>query len=410
MIRIVIQNLFITILSKLLGFISLLYIAKILSTSEYGVLVYINMVLSLLPILQLGSMHGIVILLPKSIAKNDNSEEKLFWTYNTFSHIIQIVSAVIFLFIDIRLSKIILFVVSLNFIFSKYTENIQIYLNSHLEFQKANIIKFIDQVLRPIVVLVLFVIYKSIDSIFVAQLICSVFAFLASNYFVKFKIILPEFQVFKNIIIQIYSIGFFVYLIWAIDILFRTADRWFVSKFYSIEELATYGFASSLAMNIWLVAMNFFAPYSQMLYKYVAESNFIEVKKLVENTNKKLYILLTIISIISIVFYPYLLKYFIHKYYGTEFLFTILVVVSIFLSINNMYIYYMISNNFHFILLRYQSVILALNIILNGIFAYFHLDIVYYSYSTLFTLGLYFFLVRRYFYIDIDKKVGGSKK
>jgi O-antigen/teichoic acid export membrane protein len=383
-----------------------LYIAKILSTSEYGIFIYISMLLSLLPLLQFGSMHGTIILLPKSIVKKDDSEENLFWTYNTMSHLIQIISVVVLLFFDIELNKSMLLVVAINFIFSKYTDNIQIYLSSHLEFQKANIIKSLDQVLRPIMVLVLFAIYKNIESIFVAQLICSIFAFFVSNYFVKFKIILPEFQVSKNIIKQIYSIGFFVYLIWAIDILFRTADRWFISQFYSLDELATYGFTSSLAMNIWLLSMSFFAPYSQMLYKYVAESNFVEVKQIVENTNKKLYILLAVISIISIVFYPFVLEYFVHKYFGTEFLFATLVATSVFLSINNMYIYYMISNHFHFILLRYQGVVLGLNIVLNGIFAYLHLDIVYYSYSTILSLGLYFILVRRYFYIDIEKKLG----
>ena len=65
----------------------------------------------------------------------------------------------------------------------------------------------------------------------------------------------------------------------------------------------------------------------------------------------------------------------------------------------------MISNNFLFILLKYQSVILFLNVILNSIFSYFHLDIICFGYSTVFTLGLYFLLVRRYFYIDIEKRI-----
>ncbi len=403
--RIVAQNLSITIVSKLLGFVSFLYIAKFLSTSEYGVFVYISMLLSLLPLLQLGSMHGALILLPKKIAEKNNSENNFFWTYNTFSHLTQILSLILLLFFDIELNESILFVVALNFVFSKYTENIQIYLSSHLEFQKANIIKSLDQILRPLAVLILFTIYKNIESIFVAQFIVSIVAFIISHYFVKFQVILLKFQVSKTIIKQIYSIGFFIFLTWAIDILFRTVDRWFISQFYTLDELATYGFTSSLAMNVWVLSMSFFAPYSQMLYKYVAESNFVEVKKLVENTNKKLYILLAIISIMSIVFYPFVLEYFVHKYFGTEFLFATLIVTSVFLSINNMYIYYMISNNFHFVLLKYQSIILSLNILLNGIFAYLHLDIVYYSYSTILSLGLYFILVRRYFSLDIEKRL-----
>lgn len=403
--KIVTQNLSITIISKLLGFVSFLYIAKILSASEYGVFVDINMLLSLLPLSQFGSMHGASILLPKKIAEKNNSENNLFWTYNTFSHLIQILSVVFLLFFDLELNESTLIVVALNFISSKYTENIQIYLNSHLEFQKANIIKSLDQILRPLAVLVLFAIYKNIESIFVAQLIVSIVSFIVSHYFVKFQFILPQFETAKNIIKQIYSIGFFVYLSWAIDILFRSADRWFISQFYTLDELATYGFISSLAINIWLLSMSFFAPYSQMLYKYVAESNFKEAKQIIENTNKKLYILLVIISILSITFYPFVLEYFVHKYFGTWVLFTTLVITSVFLSINNMYIYYMISNNFNFVLLKYQSIIFGLNIVLNGVCAYLHLDIVYYSYSTILSLGVYFILVRRYFYLDIEKKM-----
>ncbi len=56
--KIVSQNLAITIVSKIFGFISFIYIAKILTESDYGSFVYITMILSLLPLLQFGSMNG----------------------------------------------------------------------------------------------------------------------------------------------------------------------------------------------------------------------------------------------------------------------------------------------------------------------------------------------------------------
>ena len=65
--KIVLQNLSITIVSKLIGFISFIYIVKFLSEAEYGTFIYINLLLTLVPLLQFGSMHGIVILLPKYI-------------------------------------------------------------------------------------------------------------------------------------------------------------------------------------------------------------------------------------------------------------------------------------------------------------------------------------------------------
>lgn len=403
--KIVTQNLSIALLSKAIGFVSFIFIAKILSESEYGVFIYITMVLSLLPLLQLGSMHGTVVLLPKYIVNLQKSEDELYVYSNYISHIIQLLSVGLLFLFDIELSYFVVLAIGMNFFLSHYSSNVQIYLNSHHEFQKANIIKGIDQVLKPSVVLIVFYFYRNIESIFLAQLVVTTLIFFLSIYMVPFKFLKIDFCKFKETIFTIYKLGFFIYLTWAIDILFRTADKWFISQFYSLEELATYGFTSSLAMNVWLLAMSFFAPYAQVLYKYVAQEKFTDVKNTVESTNKKLYILLLIVSVVAIVAYPFVLELIIKKYFGTEFLFFVLVVSAIFLSINNMYIYYMISNNLHFKLLKYQVFVLFLNLLLNGIFAFYHLDILYYSYSTIISLAIYFILVRRYFYIDIAKKL-----
>jgi len=222
-----------------------------------------------------------------------------------------------------------------------------------------------------------------------------------SFFIIEIKITNLKIVTLKKIFKAIYKIGFYVYLSWSIDIIFRTVDRWFILNFYSLEELALYGFTSSLALNIWLVAMSFFVPYTQLLYRSVAEKKYIESKKIINNTNKKLLILLFIISLIAIVCYPFFIEFFVKKYFNSEFLFFVLVLCSIFLSINNMYIYYMISNGFHFLLLKFQVVILILNLILNSIFVFFHLDIIFYSYSTLVSLLLYFLLVKRF----VDKNI-----
>lgn len=403
--RVVVQNLSIAILSKLISFVSFLFITKILTTTDYGSYVYILMILSILPLFQFGSMHGVIILLPKHIADKSRDENNLFEIYNIFSHLLQIMTVVILFFLDVALSEYILFAIALSYIFSKHIENAQIYLNANLKFEQANIIKAIEQILKPLLILGVFYKYQNIESIFIAQALIAIFVFIVAIYFVKFKLKVFNFDSTKRALLLIYKIGFFVYLIWAIDILFRTADRWFISQFYSLDELATYGFTSTLAMNIWLLSMSFFAPYAQLLYKSVAQGEYIEVKKIVEDTNKKLYILLGIVSLITLLLYPYLLEFIVHKYFDTYYLFFILVLVSIFLTINNMYIYYMISNELHFKLLKYQAIILLINFVLNAISAYYHLDIIYFSYATLLSLLLYFVLVRRYFYIDIGSKI-----
>jgi O-antigen/teichoic acid export membrane protein len=403
--RIVTQNLSITILSKLIAFASFLYITRVFTTTDYGIYIYILMILSVLPLFQFGSMHGAVILFPKYIADKNKDEKSLFEIYNVFSHLLQILTVIILFFLEIQLSIYILVVIGLNYVLSKHIENANIFLNADLKFEKSNIIKAIDQVLKPLLILFLFYKYQNIESIFIAQLSVTMLAFIISMYFVEFK--------FKNLnsvdmtktLKTIYKVGFLVYLVWVMDILFRTADRWFISQFYSLDELATYGFTSTLAMNIWLLSMSFFAPYVQLLYKNVAEGKYVEVKKIVESTNKKLYTLLAIVSIMAVIAYPYLLEFIVKKYFDTYFLFFILVMVSILLTINNIYVYYMISNDLNYKLLKYQSVILIINLILNGIFSYYHLEILYFGYSTILSLMIYYILVRRYFYIDIKIKI-----
>lgn len=408
--KIIFQNLSITILSKILGFIAFIYIAKVLSTNHYGLLVYINLLLSILPLLQFGSMNGATILLPKYIAKRDGSEQILFKSYNNVSHLIQIVSVVVIFLLNIDISSFVLIIIALNYMLSKHIENSQILLSSNIEFHKLNVIKFFDQVLRPIATIVLFYYFKNLESIFISQLLVTIISFLISIIYVKFSLFGISFIQIKQVVKSLYKIGFIVYLIWAIDILFRTSDRWFISQFYKLDDLAAYGFVSSLSMNIWLLSISFFAPYSQLLYKHVAENNFLAAKNLIVSTNKKLYILLALSSVIAIAFYPLLIDFIIHKYSGTWLLFIALVMVSVLLSINNLFIYYLISNGLHFVLLKYQAIILFINLLLNSIFVLFKLDIIYFACSSIFALFTYFVLVRKCFFIDIEKKLAERLK
>lgn len=402
--KIVLQNLSIALVSKAIGFLSFVFIAKSLSENDYGIYIYIIMIISLLPLLQLGSMQGSIILLPKHIANPNENEVELFVYSNIISHIIQFGAVFTLFLFDIDLNRLIILVIGANFFLSLYTQNALGYLNSNQEFQKANIIKAFEQLLKPTLVLIFFYFFRNIESIFISQLLATFFILLISILIVPIKFIRIDTRRFKEKVAAIYKIGFFLYIVWAIDIIFRTADRWFISKFYSLEELATYGFTSSLALNIWLIAMVFFEPYGQILYTLVAEKKYIDVKKIIQRTNNKLYVLIFIVSIIAIIVYPYVLELVIKKYYGTEILFFVLVISSVLLSINNMYIYYMVSNNFHFVLLKYQAIVLALNLLLNGIFVFFHMDILYYSYSTILSLLIYFILVRRFYNFDISNK------
>ena len=88
------------------------------------------------------------------------------------------------------------------------------FLYSKHEFEKANLIKSIDQILKPLVVLLMFIYYKNIDSIFYGQLIVTIISLLVSANFLKFNLPIQKFNFsdFKVNVKSIYQIGFFIYL------------------------------------------------------------------------------------------------------------------------------------------------------------------------------------------------------
>lgn len=405
--QIIVQNLIITIVAKFFAFISFLYIARILAKDDYGIFVYISMIMSLLPIFQFGSMHGTLVLLPKYFAKKEKESEAFFQTFNFSSHALQLLAIFSLFFFEKSFGLDLLLVISIHLLFYKYSENVLIYLNALHEFNKANAIKLIDQVIRPVIVIILFHLYRDVQSIFLGHMITSVIVFSIACYFKKPSIAMFEKHNSRSYLNKIHRVGFLVYLVWVIDLLFRSSDKWFISQFYPVQDLASYGFVSALALNVWLVALSFLAPYSQVLYTYVAKSDFISVRILVEDVNKKLYVLVFVISAIAIISYPFALNLVIHKYFDTYLIFFILVLGSTLLSINNMYIYYMISNDFNHILIKYQISILLIHILINLYISYNQLDVIYLACSTTVTLGVYLFLVRRYYKNDILIKTMG---
>lgn len=402
--KVITQNIFISLFSKVISFLLFLYIAAILSKNDYGLLIYLNMIIALLPLLQLGSMNGAAILLPKLLKKSSQQAKESFFYSNSISYIIQAISASLLVFILDDLDTKLILIIGINFVLSLYGSNAQTYLNAKHEFEQSNIISAAEKIATPIIMFLIFWNFKKFESIFFGQLIGTTLVFALSLYICPLPKIRFKLSEFLINIRSIYKIGFFVYIIWAIDILFRTSDKWFISEFYNTHELAEYGFTSSLALNIWLVILNFLAPYSQVLYTQVAENEYLAAKQTVEQTNFKVYIFLLLLSAIVLLAYPFVTDL-IGKYSDTYHLMVTLVAVSVFLSINNMYIYYMISNNLHFKLLKYQTIILVMNVSLNSIFVFLHADITAYSYSTIFSLGLYFFMVRKCFYKDIDNKI-----
>ena len=399
--KVIIQNLSITMISKILSFILFILMAKILTEEEYGQLVQITMILSLLPLLHFGSTQGAAVQLPRLFAKKEN-HRGLFDSYNAFSNVVQLVSGfIVYFVIDITNNYFILIVI-LNYIMSKYVENVQIYLDSKLDFLISNKIKSLDQICKPLFAILCVLIYPSVISLFFGYLISTFISFVACLYFVNgfgFKVN------FKNDIPALFKIGFLVYISWALDMLFRSSDRWFINYFYDAKTLGEYGFSSNLALNIWLLSMSFFSPYASILYNKSALNDYKGILDTVESTNKKLYFLISIVSIIAIGLYPVLVNLIIDKYHETHVLFSLLVVVSILLSINNMYIYYFVSQDNVLLLIKFQVLILIINFFMNLMVPYLDLSYIYFAISTIVSLLLYHIVLRLSFYNDINEKV-----
>jgi len=400
--RIIRQNIAIMGLSKGFSFVLFLYIAKQLSQEEYGSYIYIIMVLSLMPLLQFGSRHGATVLLPKAIAKKDGCDEDVFLNYSSVSIIIQAFSIVVLLFLNLEVGTLSVLAIGVTFFLLKLVENAQLKLNSNMEMASSNVIKAVDQVFRPVLTFAFFLYFNTLSSVFWGQLAAVAIAFGVSLFYVPLTF---KLKLNLNLLKRLYKVGFFIYLIWATDILFRTADRWFISQFYEKGDLATYGFVSSFSMNLWILSLAFIAPYAQLMYKNVSESNFSAVNKLIGDTNKKLYYLMSATFLGMMVVYPIIVDHVLHKYRDTFLLMLVLALVSIFLSLNNMYIYYMNINEMHFVLLRRQMFVLIVNLASNMILAYLHLGIVYFGFSTFMCLVLYFLMVRSCYKKDIKKKL-----
>lgn len=406
--RIIAQNLTITIVAKLLSLVSFIYIARVLTKNEYGTFVYVSMLISLLPISQLGTMHGALVLLPKYLATKKKESGDFFQTFNQSSYLLHTLSLLSLFFIETSFRTDLILIIFAHLFLSKYSENILLYLNALHEFKRANILKLVDQVIRPIIVITLFIKFNDIESIFIGHLITSIFLLLLSIYFKRPTLSLIKIGQSYNYLVETLKVGLPVYIVWMIDLLFRSSDRWFISQYYAIQYLASYGFVSALAMNIWLLALSYLGPYSQKLYTFIAKSDFKSAGNLIDDVNKKLYVLVLSVSILAILFYPIMVNLVIHKYYDTHLTFSLLVIASGLLSINNMYIYYMISNNLSYVLIKYQIIILIIQIILNFYISFNHLDVSYFAYATILSLGIYSLLVRRFYKHDISLKVIGN--
>jgi len=406
--KIVFQNMLISVCGKGISFLNMLYLASQLSKDEYGNYLYILLIFIYLPILHFGSMNGFAIEYPKYLnTKDEHTTQSLLGHFFYFSLFFNIFISLAFFILKLNLAVLTLLMILMFFNNVKFIDNVNIYFSSRLELEKANGIKFITELLIPSSVLVLFYFYRSFEIIFFAQAFASILGIILIFLVLKFK--MPKLIIGKDLLIDnlkhLYKIGFFIFIIWVIDTLFKSLDRWFVAEFYSKGKLAEYGFSSNIASIIFLFSLSFISPYSQVLFREVSFSNWTEVKELLNRINRKILLSNIILTVLVVISYPVLTTYFIPKYKDSYYLLLTMIPASIILSQVNLYIYFMTSTYQSKKLLLFQLISLTNHLILNGVIIYFHLGIVFFSITSGITLFIYFLQLKIFVKKDLQEKL-----
>lgn len=403
-------NLIITATSKILIFLFGIYIAKYLSESAYGEYVKIGLITSLLPIMHLGLMNGAAIVLPRHSHPEGTGEKshrkEVFHDYNTASLVIQAVSALGLYFFGFGAVSIwgLNWLVG-NLILMKVIESARVYLGANLDFSSQIRIRFLDEIFKPAVIFAAFFVHRNLDALFFAQFVSSLvicgYLFFAHRSAVAFGKSPRFFDNLKSII----HTGFFVFIVWAFDLALRSVDKWFVSGFFDNEQLASYGFATNMAFNLWLLGLSFLGPYSQQLFSLVAKNDFKAVNELMGRSTKRIGQVLLICGLGAVLVYPVITAKVIGKYGESYPVFIAALFAAGILSLGNMCIYYLTSTNNFRVLYRAQIFAMGLVLVFDVVIIGANLSTVYFAFSSLVGMVSYIFLISRIVRRDLSLKL-----
>ncbi|SDP19557.1 lipopolysaccharide biosynthesis protein [Desulforhopalus singaporensis] len=404
------HNLIVAWLAKILGFALSLYVARVLAPSEYGHYVFIVMVISLIPIAQLGALQGIVVELPKRLRCLTGTGKGLYSSYAVTSQLLQLVSIFVLFFLsDESVSALGLVALGVHLLLSKVHENCKVLMGAHLEFYGQIKIRWIDEIIRPLALGVSFYMYPGIDALFIGHAVVTVSLVTIIQVCFKDAIAWKIGRNFSADLKKIYSVGFFIFLVWGQDLLFRSIDRWFIKIFYTTEDLAIYGFVSALAIHIWGVGLAYLAPYAQLLYSTVANEEWPEVEKLIRKANRELYLLMGALCGAAIIVYPIVTTYIVGRYESSWPIFCILAIASFCLAANNMQIYYMSSTRQQFLMIRYQFGLVIGGCLFDLIASLHAAPIIVLAICTLICLLIYCFFLTRYVRRDLALRISNVK-
>jgi O-antigen/teichoic acid export membrane protein len=337
--KVVTQNLFITIVSKAIAFLSTLIAARILSTPEFGYYVYFLIISGYVPLFQLGSMQGLTIEYPRQIQASEESSKVYFRNINFFTLMTQAISAVVIFIPDFGISFFVKSLLFVMLVLEKPIENELIRRSTLLDFNTMNILKGIKEIGAPILRIAALFYFGNLPSLLIAPLIINFAVFVLICFFKPFSLL--PLDKFWSAIKTTYLVGFPIFISWGLDLFFRSLDRLLVSQFYSKEVLASYGFAAGMAQLIWLLIFSLEAPYGQYLLKAVHEKQWDDVHHLFYSTAKKIKLFSFLLIIIFVSIYPFITSLVVKKYEESFGVFSVLCLTNIFMGMTSWYSFYL---------------------------------------------------------------------
>lgn len=381
----------IALISKGASFLLFLVLARYLTKNDFGTYAFIVMVIGLLPVFQFGLINGLVMSLPEAYVKK-RDVAILYQDFFYLSLFLQLLG-LLFIYILVDLSGQLLVLVVLVCFQQRMIDNHLIKLNGAMAFSKANALKFIDHFLKIIFVGGAFLYYQTLESLFTAQFIFNIFLLLFIGLpGLGWKRVRVS-QTFKYLVRK----GFLLYLVWGVDLIFRFTDRWFIEYFYSRERLAEYGFASTVAMNVWMLVLAYLMPISQKIYRFVAKKEVTHAAALIVAENKRISFFLLGFCMMVVAVYWVLVNSYLEAYQNTFHVFLILLSAAVCLSLNNLYIYFFSALGRHQMMLVVQVGILIVNIIGNLLVIGYGFGLLWLAVVTFLSSLTYMFFLRRVF-------------
>jgi len=375
------QNLLIILFSKSLALCINLFAAKFLPKEQFGFFVYYILILSFVPLLQLSSLKGLILLYPKEKINPENGIY-FFQNYNTFSIIMHIFTSLAIFIFDLNVSLPIMFCIYLSLIFEKYIENKYVYFSTHHLFYKLNIFKATQEIGIPVFRLIGIYYFTSIEILFITPTFINLIIALYFLYTTKlrdFKINLHFFSHNKTILL--FSIP--LLMIWLGEALFRGIDKIFINWFYSKLDLANYGFASSLSIVAWLFIQGYAAPYMQQIFDTISKNDVHKLKHEVISLLKKIFVGSLMICVAGPILYHILTLNFLQNYQKQETVFLVLLINSSFLGVIGILSQILASLNQSFVVVKIFAGGILFNVFLNSMILITNISYKYFALTTL---------------------------